>query len=94
MIDWIKSHRRSAIICGLTLLVPLLVYLNLLFNVWGLRAGYAGDIERLVPRIARLQGLQQVEEQLNDSAVLAQQQMARLVYHCNLMMKALIYFQN
>ena len=80
MIDWIKSHRRSAIICGLTLLVPLLVYLNLLFNVWGLRAGYAGDIERLGPRIARLQGLQQVQEQLNDSAVMAQQQMARLVY--------------
>lgn len=80
MIDWIKSHRRSAIICGATLLVPLLVYLNLLFSAWDLRAGYVDDIERIAPRIARLEGVKQVEERLRESAGQVQQQMSRLVY--------------
>ncbi|PLW70414.1 type II secretion system protein GspM [Pseudohalioglobus lutimaris] len=80
MIDWVRSHQRSAIICGATLLVPLLVYLNLLFSAWDLRAGYVGEIERVAPRIARLQGVKQVEARLRESSGRVQQQMARLVY--------------
>jgi general secretion pathway protein M len=80
VISWIKAHQRSAIICGLTLLLPLLLYLNLVFSAWGMRAEYAGEIERLTPRIARLAGVQQVEEILRESAGVVQQRMSRLVY--------------
>lgn len=80
MMGWVKSHQRSATICGVTLLVPLLVYLNLLFSAWDLRAGYVDEIERISPRIARLEGVKQVEEQLRESSGRVQQQMERLVY--------------
>ncbi len=80
MLDWIKTHRRSATICGLTLLLPLLVYLNLLLGTLGLRAEYAGDIDRLQPRIARLKGIKSVDTQLAESGLSAQQQMGRLIY--------------
>jgi len=80
VIGWIKAHRRSAIICGLTLLVPLLLYLNLVLSAWGMRTEYAAEIDRLAPRIARLEGVQQVEEELRESAGIVQQRMSRLVY--------------
>ena len=80
MIAWIKTHQRSALICALTLLLPLLMYLNLLFGAYGLRAEYARDMERLPQRIARLQGLQEVEGQLRDSSGVVQQTTARLAY--------------
>ena len=80
MLDWVRSHQRSAIICGLTAILPLLVYLNMLFGVLGLRAEYVNDIDRLQPRIARLQGVKSVEAQLTESAGGVQQQMGRLVY--------------
>ena len=77
MMPWIKAHPRSAAICGATVLLPVLVYLNLLFGTWGLRAGYADDVDRLAPRIARLQGIQQVEEQLRESSGQVQRQAMR-----------------
>ena len=80
MIAWIKAHPRSAAICGTTMLLPVLFYLNLFFGAWGLRAEYAADVDRLGPRIARLQGIQQVEGLLRESSGLVQQQSARLVY--------------
>ena len=83
MIGWIKAHRRSAIVCGLTLLLPLLVYMNLLLGTWGLGAKYANDMERLPQRIARMNGLQEVEDQLRDSSGLVQQTTSRLVYPVN-----------
>ena len=78
--EWVKAHPRSAAICGATLLVPVLVYLNLLLGTWGLRGEYASDVDRLGPRIARLQGIEQVEDQLRASSGQVQQQNARLVY--------------
>ncbi|MEP5567936.1 MAG: type II secretion system protein GspM [Halioglobus sp.] len=78
--DWIKTHQRSAMICGLTLLLPLLFYVNLLIGAFGLGAEYARDMERLPQRIARLQGLQEVEEQLRESSGVVQQATARLTY--------------
>ena len=83
MITWVKAHPRSAAICGATLLIPVLLYLNLLFGAWGLRAEYASDVDRLVPRVARMQGIVQVEEQLRESSAVGQQQNARLVYPPN-----------
>ena len=83
MIEWLKTHQRSAIICGLTLLLPLLVYLNLLLGTWGLGAEYAQDMKRLPQRIARLQGLQEVEDQLRESSGVVQQTTSRLAYPAN-----------
>lgn len=80
MKEWIRNHRRSALICGITLLVPLLVYLNLLLGVWGVRSEYASGIGRLEPRIARLSGIKAFEAELAESSTLAQQQLVRLVY--------------
>jgi general secretion pathway protein M len=77
---WIASHRRSAIICGATLLLPLLLYLKLALGVWAVHAGYVDEIQRLEPRIARLQGLRQVEGEMRTAAGSAQQQRALLVY--------------
>jgi len=78
--DWLHSHRRTASICGLTLLLPVLVYLSLLSSAWGLRADYVEQIEDLKPRIARMRGLLQVEDELRGSARDAQQKRTRLVY--------------
>ena len=75
-----KSHRRSAIICGLTLLLPVFVYLNLMLGAWGARAEYVSEINRLEPRIARLQGIKAHEAQLTRSAEGARQTLNRLVH--------------
>lgn len=78
--DWVRSHPRSAAICGVTLLLPFFVYLNVLLGAWGLRSEYVSSIERLEPRIARLKGIQSVENQLSDSSGQVHQAMRRLAY--------------
>ncbi len=78
--SWLRDHPRSAWICGLTLLVPALLYLRLLFGLWDVRSEYAADIAALEPRIARLAGLVQHEDQLRDSYTRLDNQMSRLVY--------------
>ncbi|MFN2288647.1 MAG: type II secretion system protein GspM, partial [Chromatocurvus sp.] len=66
--NWLRSHRRSAIIVGVTLLLPLIVYLNMLFGLVGLGFEAQGRIDDLKPRIARLQGLIDNEAALRESA--------------------------
>ena len=78
--SWLQTHRRSAWICGLTLLVPLLLYLNALLGLWGARHAYQSDIDFLKPRIARLRGLIGHESQLRDSATLANREVVKLIY--------------
>ena len=78
--NWLRSHRRSAWICGLTLLLPLLLYGNGVANLWQLRAGYQDEISRLEPRIARWQGLKEREQQLLAAAGRGNQRMVGLVY--------------
>ncbi len=80
MLDWIKGHRRSAMVCGLTLLVPLLLYLSLLGKAWSARAEYKQDIDRLLPRIARMEGLKTYEGELTESAVNVRQTINSLVH--------------
>ena len=80
MLAWIKTHRRSALICGLTLLLPLLLYLSVLADAWGLRSGYQADIDRLLPRIARMEGVKGHEEQLSASAAGVREVLESLVY--------------
>ena len=82
--NWLRSHGRSAWIVGLTLLVPLLLYLNVLGTLWSLRGAYQEDIDRLVPRIARLRGLVEHEQQLRESAGQVDQYVLNLVYPASL----------
>ncbi len=78
--NWLRSHQRSAWICGLTLLLPVLLYLNGIGNLWQVRAGYQDEINRLEPRIARWQGLEEREQELREAADLGTSRMVGLVY--------------
>ena len=78
--NWWRTHQRTAWICGLTLLVPLLLYLNTLVGLVGLHNEYQSDIDRLESRMARMLGLIQQEDRLRDSAKRARQQVVGLVY--------------
>jgi general secretion pathway protein M len=78
--SWLRSNQRSAWIIGLTLLIPVLIYLNVLLGLLSLRQGYQAEIDTLAPRIARLQGLIEYEDQLRDSALEVDKQMVNMVY--------------
>lgn len=62
--SWLRNHRRSAVLIGLTLLIPLYFYLSTLFGLLGLAMDYRADANRLEPRLARLQGLLDIEADL------------------------------
>jgi general secretion pathway protein M len=79
-VNWVRSHRRSAWIIGLTILVPALLYLNALSGLLSLRQEYQSGIDALSPRIARLQGLIDHEVQLREAAGEVDQQVLGLVY--------------
>ena len=57
IIHWIRNHRRSAILVGLTLLVPVYLFMSVLSYLMTARAGFSEQIDTVEPRIARLQGL-------------------------------------
>ncbi len=78
--SWFRVHRRTAVICGVTLLVPVLLYLNVLSGVFGARQADQAQIERIAPRIARLQGLIDHEDQLREAAVAVDSRVLELVY--------------
>ena len=77
---WLRSHRRSAWICGLTLLLPMVFYVNTLVGLWGLHRDYQSDIDNLIPRIARQYGLIEHEDELRDASNMASKQVSALVY--------------
>ncbi|MBE9538072.1 MAG: hypothetical protein IMF06_03265 [Proteobacteria bacterium] len=78
--NWLQNYRKSALIVGLSSLLPLLLMLYFLADFWVMRQGYQGEIERLQPRIARMQGLMESEEQLKASAGRLGSQVVNLVY--------------
>lgn len=64
MRQWIKTHRRSAILVGVSLLVPAYLFLLVLGKTLTVRAGYQDQIDSIEPRIARMQGLVEKEDAL------------------------------
>jgi general secretion pathway protein M len=80
VINWLRSHQRSAAIVGLTLLLPVVVYVNTLVGLMAMRHDYQSRIDALEPRIARLQGLVEHEEQLRVAAGKVDKQVQGLVY--------------
>lgn len=77
---WLKIHRRSAVVVGVTLLLPLCLYLYVLIGMLGARYEYQADIDRYEPRLARLQGLIEYEQQLRESSGIVEQKLQGLVY--------------
>lgn len=78
--SWLRVHQRTAWICGLTLLLPALLYLAAMFGLLAMRQVSQGEIDRLEPRIARLQGLIAHEEELRDAAVAVDTRVLEVVY--------------
>lgn len=78
--NWLQNYRRSALIVGLSVLLPLLLLIYLLLDFWMIRQGYQEEIERLRPRVARMQGLIDSEQQLQISAGRLGSQVTNLVY--------------
>jgi general secretion pathway protein M len=64
---WIQTHRRSAILVGLTFLLPAYLFLNVLGAALSARADYRDQIESIEPRLARLQGLIEKESDIRVS---------------------------
>lgn len=78
--SWLRLHQRSAWIIGLTLLLPTILYINTLLSLLGQRQDYQAEIDRLEPRVARLQGLIEFEDQLRSSAGEVDSRVLNLVY--------------
>ena len=78
--NWVRNYRKSAFIIGLTLLLPVVLVLYLVVDFFVMRQGYQGEIDRLQPRIARMVGLIESEEQLQLSAGRLGTQVLNLVY--------------
>ena len=78
--NWFQLNQRASWIIGLTLVIPVLLFLNGLFGLLGVREEYQAEIERMEPRLARLQGLLEYENQLRDSAGKVDMQVVNLVY--------------
>lgn len=78
--NWLRTYQKSAVIVGVTLLVPLLLVLYLFTDFWVMRQAYQKEIDRLRPRIARMYGLMEVEEQLQLSVNRLGSQVTSLVY--------------
>ncbi|MEP0202296.1 MAG: type II secretion system protein GspM [Halioglobus sp.] len=78
--NWMSLHRRSAVLVGVTILLPLYFYVSILIGLIGIRGEAAEDIERIEPRLGRLLGLLQSEETLQKSADAAKQSIDGLVY--------------
>lgn len=78
--NWLRVHQRTVWICSLTLLLPVLLYLNVLFELLSVRQSAQADISRIEPRIARLQGLIDYEDKLREAAVVVDSRVTELVY--------------
>jgi general secretion pathway protein M len=78
--DWIRNNSRFAVIVGATLAIPLLLVLSILGDLWGIRQDYQRQVDRLEPRLARLQGMIESEEQLRTTSGKVTSVMTDLVY--------------
>jgi len=78
--SWFRTRQKSAMIVGLSLLVPLLLVIYLLADFWVMRQGFQREIDRLSPRIARMYGLMEIEDQLQASMGRLGSEVTNLVY--------------
>jgi general secretion pathway protein M len=79
-VNWLRAHRRTALLVGLTLLLPAYLYLSSLIKLIGLGLDYRGERSRLEPRLARVQGLLMEREELQSQSARAAQVLREQVY--------------
>ncbi len=65
--NWLRAHKQSAILVCATLALPLMVFMYLLVQLLSASAATQAEIERLEPRIARMQGLRDAEAQMTEA---------------------------
>lgn len=80
MLDWIKTHRRSAAVVGMTLLLPLLLAFTAIADLWSVRTEAQSEIDRIVPRMSRLLGLAGRESELRAALQKVDSELATLVF--------------
>ncbi|MFT6275014.1 MAG: hypothetical protein ACJAZ0_001105 [Halioglobus sp.] len=76
----LKRYSASVMVVAISLLVPLLVVLYLALDFWLMRADYQSEIDNLQPRVSRMLGLLESEQQLQVAADRLGSQVAGLVY--------------
>jgi len=64
---WLQLHRQSAVLVGLTLMLPLYVFLSALGSLWTARVEIVDQIDAIEPRVARLQGLIEYESAMQEA---------------------------
>jgi general secretion pathway protein M len=79
-VNWFREHPRYSVLLGLTLLPPLWFVVWLAGTLLDMRAGYSDEIERLEPRIARMQGLMSHAAELEQAAAEGGSDVLELVY--------------
>ena len=67
MMTWIKTHRRSAVLVGVTIILPLYLFFMALGAMLSARADYMGQVDAIEPRLARMLGLIVKEDELRAS---------------------------
>ncbi len=80
MIAWLRANPRYAVLVLATAALPLLLVLYLAAGLLGMRAEYQADIDRLEPRVARLQGLLAREDEMRQAAGAVGSDVLDLVY--------------
>ncbi|MFV0277871.1 MAG: type II secretion system protein GspM [Parahaliea sp.] len=78
--NWLRRFPRQGVMVVATVLLPVLLLCYLLLGLLGLRGEYRQEVQRLEPRIARLEGLLQREEDLRQSAERVASEVSELVY--------------
>lgn len=76
----LKSYSMSTVVVGISLFVPLFLVLYLALDFWLMRADYQSEIDSLKPRVSRILGLLESEQQLQVAADRLSTQVTSLVY--------------
>ncbi|GAB5452709.1 MAG: hypothetical protein Hals2KO_30370 [Halioglobus sp.] len=87
--NWVRANPRSALLCGISLALPVLVWGYVALALMELRASAVKEIDYLAPRIARLQGLIAYEQGLSATTVEARERLALLAYPASVDIKEL-----
>jgi len=79
-VNWIRSHRRTALLIAGTLALPVFFLVQSFFGLVALGFEYAGERGRIEPRLARLQGLVEQQALIGERSAQAQEALRALAY--------------
>ncbi|TXS91329.1 general secretion pathway protein GspM [Parahaliea maris] len=78
--SWFRDNRRDAVFVAITVALPLFLFVYFALQLLSVRAGYQADIERVAPRVARLEGIRQRENELKQALSSVDGTVTNLVY--------------